>query len=441
MIAAIVTIVVVALAVGGYLGVGYLTRPALTFHGRPIADAGAPLRQAERSVAELVGRRHGAENGDTRCYYARPAGRPDAGDVGETIYCGPVLFIDGDRSRPYLSFTLAGAPTAGEAIALSASSEPVQPNPAAVPAGVHLVRPDGQQPPTGPGTLAVPQPPQAQPNVITVVSGLADTLPTSPPSAMMASQEVGIWLTRAGTLTRFGVGDDARTPPAGQHFVAFTTQPAPGQYGSADPSSQVAVSVPGAPLRALPATKAGQAVVIGVPDSGPAPTLVLDADGVTQTLTLPAGKPGAGNLTVLTRSHRQVPLPVQAPITLTLGSSPPIAGTVTASQAVLGYWARSGQNHASAPSKALLALDLALTTTGQPEPLGFDPALLTLTPVGGAPIKAADLDPGPNVYVAFEVPADFTAGNVVIAGSENTPAGTPLTVAQPVTIPVAIPGG
>jgi hypothetical protein len=290
----------------------------------------------------------------------------------------------------------------------------------------------------GSGSLTVPAPPPAAADVLTVVSGLADGLPKAPDGAVMAAQEGGVRLLRAGPVPRFGKGDDARTAPAGQTLLAFTYEDIAGQYGSAP--MQVSLAVSGVPVRTVPSLAAGEAVVVAVPAKASA-DLVLKADGLTQTLAVPSGRPGAGNVAVLARSHRQAPLKVSQPLTVALGPGAPIQGSLTATEAVLGYWARAGQNHAASTDRAYLTVDLSFSAPNQAQALAIDAALLTLTPTGGSPMKAVDLDPSDQVYAAFEVPADFTGGVITVGGSETTPAGLTLAISQPVNVPIGFQAG
>ncbi|MDT4946003.1 MAG: hypothetical protein QOH14_2736, partial [Pseudonocardiales bacterium] len=103
------------------------SEPTLTYHGRRIADPGAVLTAAESSVHALVTTRHGVDSAATRCYFTeqRKAGSGSKKtDVDALLRCGPVLFVDGDRAKTYLSIPLTSAPDSGSKVTLTPGVTP-----------------------------------------------------------------------------------------------------------------------------------------------------------------------------------------------------------------------------------------------------------------------------------------------------------------------------
>jgi hypothetical protein len=427
---------------GGWFVLHKSPSTAFTFDGRTVADPSATLQHAEKSVDALVASRHGVKNSATRCYFAVPATPPPGAkktDVDSALRCGPVLFVDGDAGRAYLSYPLSSTPGPDGDVVLTPSARPIDTQPGLLPVGFTLRRPDKRTAPLDPG-LAVPAP-QAAPGNALVAADLGNqTLPDAPNSALMVALRGGVRLTKVGPIQRFGTGDTARSAPPGQRLIAFTYMSVPGQVANnAPPPNQLGVSVNGGPVRPLPTLKGAQAVVVAVPANGHA-DLVLTADGVRQTLALPSGAPGPGNLAVLRRNSIDATLAVNKPITIKFtrpGGATNLAGTVTVTHALLGYWTDDGQHHASSGGKALLWMDFSFQAPHQASATGIDAPLLHLKPTGGAPIVAKDVDPSNRVFAVFEVPAGFTKGTVTISGHES---GNPaISVVTPVSFDVTLP--
>jgi hypothetical protein len=212
-----------------------------------------------------------------------------------------------------------------------------------------------------------------------------------------------------------------------------------GQIGNVSPTSrQLGLSVNPGAVRPLPHLAAGQVNVVAVPAGGA--DLVLNEDGIRQTIALPSGRPGPANLAVLRRDHIDAMLKINKPLTIKFtvnGTSADLSGRVTATHALIGYWTDDGKHHASSGSKALLWMDFRFKIPKQSDQTGIDAPLLKLTPAGGKPIPAKDLAPGDTVFTVFEVPATFTVGTITISGSE--PGKTAIRVVTPVTFKVAIP--
>jgi hypothetical protein len=414
---------------------------AFTLAGKTVRQPDVTLSKAEQAVDVIVAQRHGAKDATTRCYFARPVNPPSGArktDIDSAVECGPVLFVDGDARRTYLRFPLSSSPAGHGGVDLSPASAPVSSDPSSPTPDVLLSRPDGQTAPPV-GGLQVPPPPPAQKSTLVAASLTATSLPAARHDAVMASLHGGIRVTKVGVVDRFGSGDDARSAPPGERLVAFSYVSVAGQIGNVSPTSrQLGLSVDGGAVRPLPHPASGEVNVVAVPPSGA--DLVLDLDGIRQTIALPSGKPGPANLAVLRRDHIDATLSINKPMTIkftTAGTSANLAGRVTATRALIGYWTDDGKHHASSGSKALLWIDFRFKISKQTDQTGIDAPLLKLTPAGGKPIAARDLAPGDTVFTVFEVPATFTVGTITISGSE--PGKTAIRVVAPVKFEVAIP--
>jgi hypothetical protein len=442
----VVIAICAAVLAGGLTGGWFVLHKSrstpFTFDGRTVADPSATLQRAEKSVDALVASRHGVKNSATRCYFAVPATPPPGAkktDVDSALRCGPVLFVDGDAARAYLSYPLNSTPGRDGDVDLTPSARPIDTQPGLLPVGFTLRRPDKRTAPLDPG-LAVPAPQAAAGNTLVAADLGNQPLPDAPNSALMVALRGGVRLTKLGPIQRFGMGDTARSAPPGQRLIAFTYMSVPGQVANnAPPPNQLGVSVNGGPARPLPILKGAQAVVVAVPANGHA-DFVLNADGVRQTLALPSGNPGPNNLAVLRRNSIDATLAVNKPITFKFtrpSGATNLAGTVTVTHALLGYWTDDGQHHASSGGKALLWMDFSFQAPHQASATGIDAPLLHLTPTGGAQIVAKDVDPSNRVFAVFEVPAGFTKGTVTISGHES---GNPaISVVTPVSFPVTLP--
>jgi uncharacterized protein DUF2510 len=426
----------------GWFAVHKSSSNSFTFDGKAVDDPSATLVQAERSVDAIVAGRHGVKSPDTRCYFAvpdTPAKGAKKTDVDSALRCGPVLFVDGDPARTYLTYPLNSTPGNGGSVKLTASARPINTQPGLPPLGFELRRPDEQSTPTG-SALAVPPPQPARPDTLVAADLGAETLSDAPAGAVMVALRGGVKLTKVGQIGRYGTGDAARGAPPGRRLVAFTYMYVPGQVANNSPApNQLGVSVNGGAARRLPPVKGTQAVVVAVPNNGRA-DLVLDADGVRQTLALPSGAPGTRNLAVLRRTSIDATVAVNRPISFRFnrpGNVTTLAGTLTVTHALLGYWTDDGQHHASDGNHALLWMDFRFQAPHQARETGVDAPLLKLTPAGGQSIVAKDVDPTSRVFAVFEVPATFAKGTVTISGSES---GNPaISVVTPISFPVTIP--
>lgn len=421
--------------------------PSLTYNGKTISNASGVLSGAETSLDSTVKSRHGVESSDTRCYYAKSANPPKGttkSDVQNTLYCGPVLFVDGSTSAEYLKVPITSTGTSGGNATLSAQKDISTLQPVAVGGDVVLTRPDGKKPPAGNGGLSVPKPPPAAKNSLVATSLGSTPAPGKPAQAVMEGSSRKVTLVAAGEISRYGRGDDARSAPPGQKLLAFQLQ-----YGfgalSTDTSGALVKLVVDGTARDIPQASGDQYDVAAVPSSSTVAVQLTD-HGVTQTLALPGGQPGPNNLLVLARTHRTALIgqTFDVPIRLTRGSQTVNATFhASASLASLDYWPPANTAlHPSAPDKGFLTVRVNYTTTDEPgKTFGFDPGILTLKLASGAVLHARNIAPNGKISNVFEVPADFTSGTVSISGSEQVSGGITLTVRSAKSFPVTLQAG
>jgi hypothetical protein len=461
LIVGLVAVLAAGLSVGGYLLFRGESSPTFTFDGKAIDSPNKPLQQTAAIVRSLVSSRHGAQSKDTRCYYAlraQPTQGAEKSDIDDSIWCGPVLFVDGDPGKQYLRFPLNSQPTNGDKVTLTPSGQPISDDPESVPSGFTLKRPDNATPSSGPGDLSAPAPPPAAANALLATDVGTVTVPSAPHGAMIGSINGGVTLTRLGTVRRYGSGDTARCAPRGSQLLAFRLTGAMGDDGvPADLSSHAKVSINGGAGRRLPNADTDQYLVVAVPNSARSVELVLNDGGYQQTLSLLSGKPGSRNIKVLTRSHRHSDVhrtgSVRFTFSQTVGfpdgsSGTSQTGTFTVDGATLAFSLPTKHVKASSTSKALLYIEAMYTVPQSPgRNLGFPPETMTFTPAGGAPIRARNVATSADlVYDIFEVPADLTSGTLHIAGSftekfVNSSSSYTTAVATPITVPVTFPAG
>lgn len=420
--------------------------PQFTYQGKEVSEPAKVLTRAETNVRALVKSRHGAENGNTRCYFAQPA-KPASGakksDIEQALRCGPVLFVDGDTSQPYLSVPFTATTKDDKAI-LAPRSSLNGLEPAALGSGVKLVRPDGKQAPKGSGGLKVPAPPPAEKDVLTTASLGPTPEPATLDNARIVGKDTGVRLEAAGQIARYGSGDDARSAPAGEKLIAFQLALIEGDV-SGSGTARPQLVVPGGATRSIPETTGSDEWVIVAVPSNSTPVLQLADAGYTQTLTLPDGKAGANNLAVLARSHRTQTLSFGASVPIKLsrgGRTASATWHATATFASLDYWIPNHEDqHARDPHSAVLSMALEYTDPDSPgKTYGFDPALLQLKITGGGTVHARNVAAANKIFDVFDVPASFTGGTVYITGSEKVQ-GITVRVAKAVSFPVSFAAG
>lgn len=447
----IAAVVVAALVAAGL--VYFLTRPdkpKLTFEGKKIKNADKVLSQAEDYTRSLAESRHGATNDDTRCYFAvpkNPTGGAKDTDVDTSLRCGPVLFVDGDTSRPYLRFLLTPQPS-GSSTELSVASKPSNDEPESAGSDVNLKRPDGKKAPDGAGGLKVPDPPAAQDGTVTTaVLGPAKAPATLSTPTLMKSRTTGVEVLATGTVDRYGTGDDARSAPKGKRLIAVQLKGVSGEFDDSDPFTSLKFDDGAGSTKDVPEPQTEQWVVAVASSSG-TPKLILTADGVTQYIDLSTGKPGPDNIQVLARTNRKFTTAMRLNITRTVsgGGATPTNQVLNTSfaSAQLRYWPSSEITNITpgSPDKAYLVVDMDYNYAGSTGgPYGFDPALLRLQISGRATsIPAKNVDSGDFILDVFEVPATFTTGTIVIGGTTKLGAYT-VTIANAGKISVTINGG
>ena len=417
--------------------------PTLTYHGKSIAQAGTALSRTESLLQTYVQNRHGASNESTRCYFtvqAHPAKGAAENDVGDALWCGPVLFVDGDASKPYVAVHLTSH-TADTRLTLTPPTSLDNLPSYAADDSLKLVRPDGKTPPS-PTRLAVPAPPHAARGVQTI-----DTLgPVRAPRSVgtrMISKTAGVVLDAAGVVPRYGQFDGARSAPPGQQLIAFQFHFVPGDVTEGF-TSQAQVVIDGRTTRQVPQTDSADQWDIVAIGLGSTAVLQLRDGGYTQTLSLPDGKPGAHNLAVLGRRHRSEILHRKPTVAATFSNgfgSVSVTFHVHATIALLDYWVPGHPTkHATGPGRAILTVHLTYTDPDQPgKTFGFEPDLLRLRLPNGKYVHSRNVARKKNfVFDIFEVPASFTRGTVQITGSDDV-GGITLTISETVGIAVSIP--
>jgi hypothetical protein len=393
--------------------------------------------------------RHGAKAADARCYFTadpaagpvRPAGRESTEQpiaVGDRLFCGPVLFVDGDPSRPYLTFNLLASPSGPHSMRLALDSTVGEPDEADPRPASELVRPDGKQP--GPDHLRPPRPPAAVGDVLTTASTLRSPISPAPADAQMVGQLSGVRLVEYGFVDNYGWGDRARTAPAGFRLLAFATNPMPGEL--ADQPPDLSVRVDGQERGPLTATS--DYLVTAVPVHARSVDLVLTDSGLKQSISLLTGRPAGANPAVTARTHLSQQLAVTRPIRVllkTAAGAGQLSGTLILRALSLTYWAADG-SQCGGTDRAWLHIAASVKLDGDRQPYGAEAGLLTVQLPGSGPLPArnAAIDPSQQVDDVIDVPASATTGQVSYAGTLQTSKGT-ITVLTPVSIPFDIPAG
>lgn len=442
---AILAAVLVAALVGGGLFF-FLRGDDITYQGRDVVEPEKVLSEAESTLNRIVEERHGVASDSTLCYFV--AKNADTTDIEDRVVCGPVLFVDGDAAKPYLTFPLQASSGDGDA-RLTVSTEPDSPEPAELDNPDLLRRPDGVTPPDGNGGLSVPEPPRAEAGIFTVVPTETIDLESTPATARVGSPTMSIELSGIGEPERYGRGDDARRPAENEKFVAFELASAPGERGpvadfsltvQVDDADPVALpegaDLPGGPVR----------MAISVPDDTGDISLVVTEGTLVQRISLTTGEPDPGNIAVWQRTNRSQALTFSQAITLRASQpgfvTEDLAGTLTARQVDLNYFAGPNLDRTpSGPGQALLVVDAILDLAGQVGQL--EPPFWSLTLPDGTVLPAGDLNDDPSlISIAFDVPASFTGGTLNFGGVLTTASGLTFdSLGVFLAIPIAIPEG
>jgi hypothetical protein len=242
----------------------------------------------------------------------------------------------------------------------------------------------------------------------------------------MAARTGGVRIDGLADVDQVGSGTAARVAPVGGRLRAFhlTTWPCAVPPCRKWTKLDLQVRV-GSETRALP--DASGTYVVALPQGTTEAELVMQVDGVTQTLSLLTGQPGARNIAVLARPH--LTTRVGATVTLTDTTSKAIqygdgVGRLTATRnvsirsATLGYYV--GGREPRSPSHAFLRFDATFTRP-------YAPGTTYLIQTGEMRFRAddgtvydgveADLDPKKtHTTTVFEVPADITGGTLLLGG-------------------------
>jgi hypothetical protein len=420
--------------------------PKFTYHGKPVASAAKVLSSAEAKVDAVVRERHGRKSDDTRCYFAQPKKATSGAkstDVASALECGPVLFVDGDTARQYLPVPLQQTSAKGGQAKLATTGSLASAVPIAIGPSVKLARPDGKSAPKGDGGLKVPAPPAAADDAL-LATGLGTTAPPKTlTGAVMGAQSETVTLVAAGEIARYGTGDSARSAPAGKKLVAFQVKSAAGDVNS-DATATPKLTIAGGASRSLPQLSGDdQWIVAAVPSAGGA-ALTLDADGYKQSLSLPDGKPGSGNLAVLARRHNSAFLFRSFNVSVKAsekGASANLTLHGRLNLVSLNFWVPGHTNvHASSPRNGMLTADASYTRKGSSKRFGFDPKLLRLKLPDGRTLGARNVAGSGHVDDVFEVPAGFTRGTLQVTGSYKSGKVT-IRVTHTVSLGISIPAG
>jgi hypothetical protein len=245
-------------------------------------------------------------------------------------------------------------------------------------------------------------------------------------------------------VDRYGSGAAARSAPDGQELLAFRITVEAGDIGSAPASGGLTVSVAGGPARKVESMPdPSDYIILALPKSDTA-SLVLDDGGFKQTLSLPDGKAGPGNILVLARKHRFVAIGKTAsvPVSLSNGSnSADVTYHATFATASLDFWVpRHPDRHPVSATDALLSVDIDYTDPTHPGTFGWDPQLLKLRLPNGTVLAARNIAAVNRIFDVFEVPAGFTTGTLEVTGSEKVQ-GISLTVSRAAVFTISLAAG
>lgn len=442
----VIAAVVVAALIGGGLFF-FLGGEDITYQGRDVVEPEKVLTDAEATLAGIVEARHGATGDGTACYFV--AKNADTTDVEDVVVCGPVLFVDGDVSKPYLTFPLQVS-TGNADARITVAAEPEGADPAGLANPDLLRRPDGTSPPDGSGGLAVPDAPRADGGVFAVVPADSLELESTPSNARIGSPTMSVAVSGIGEPGRYGRGDDARRPAEGEKFVGFEITSGPGESGPVGAFS-IAVQVGDDDPMPLPDDADLSAdpvqIVLSVPEESEDATLIVTEGALVQSLSLTTGEPDPDNVAVWQRANRNQVLSYAQAITIRASQpgfvTEDFPATLVVNQVVLTYFAGPNLDRApSAPGQAFLVLDAGLNIAGQ-NALGLDPPYWSTTLPDGTVLAAADLNDDPSlISIAFEVPATFTEGTLTFGGVLTTASGLTFdSLGVVLSIPIAIEAG
>lgn len=296
---------------------------------------------------------------------------------------------------------------------------------------------DGQEPASG-------ERPTTTESAATEGSGATDDAPRAPAvgaGAVIAAPEVrvpearrrlamaartgGVRVARLGQVESVGTGDDERSAPEGGRLLAFRLA----DWSCGSDSCRgwrrlgLRVDVDGT-RQDLPGGDA-DTFVVALPTGSSGADLVLHADGLRQTISLTDARPGSGNIAVLARQGRvdrvgeRFTMTERTSIAFDYGDrvTDTVPRAVTVSRAELTWFARDARP--SSASRAFLEVKAHYTIpygAGAGERYSFELREMSLVGADGKTYRARDLDDGPGIDPAFEVPAGLEGGTLVLGG-------------------------
>ena len=419
----------------------------LTLDDRTVSDPDGVLAEADDALAAYTESRHGATSEDSRCWFELTDAGGDA--VRDALVCGPVLFVDGDAARSWLSFPVT-AEADGDEVRLTVAPEPADPEPGTRPDADLLHRPDGGDPPEGSGGLEVPGPLRAEPG--SAIPGPFEDVAWAPPATagLLSGPGASIALTGLATPDRVGSGDGARRAAEGERLLAVQYAVGPGEgLTTAAPRVTYVVDdadpVPVEPSLLTPGSTVEAA--LSVPEDAEVVDLVVDDAGVQQRLSLLTGAPAEGNIQVVTRANRRFDLNASQQLPGTISGpgivpTPDVPFTITVANGALVWFGGLDGSKRPGPARAWLVVDATMITPNS-APSSVLPGFLTLTLPDGTVVPADDLNDDPALaLLAFDVPATFTDGVLGLTGVATFPDGVVVDFGPGrLDFPIAIPAG
>jgi hypothetical protein len=431
---------------------------AVSYSGSTVDNAHAVISGADAAFVRYVRDHHGARSEHARCYFNQVGGRAGT-DVSATVFCGPVLFYGGAAPAMYLRYPLSPSGAAvHNHLRLQLGDLPASATPQSLPVDARLERPDGRTLPEGADGVVPPPPPPAPFYAVVRVNGSdLPRLSPAPDTATIGSRNVQVTMRASGFVPYYGHDAHARSAPPGQRLLGFQLQIGQGEIGSLNDAEQpvrIGLALDDGSTRALPLALGDMStnepktrfVVAAVPADARTADLVVRDAGITQRLSILTGVPGKDNIAVLARPatarHGKATSTGRALAKVDAsGRQSRTRLTLLLSGAHLGYFSFYGPEHASAPDRALLGLDLYYQIPDDPCPGSacadmFGAKNLVLLPDGGAPIRAHEFT---GHDVEFDVPATFHSGTVIISGASRTWSGRIVTLIRPYRVRVSFP--
>lgn len=415
--------------------------PAYTWDGEAIADPQAAIDEADDVFLAGAEDRGGSLSDDSRCYFVLPADE-DADrktDVADYLRCGPVLFVDDDPSDGvWLTYALDDS-EGDDGIELTIADQPQSRQPSKIENSESLSRPDEEEAPGGDGGIEAPAPPRSESGLFLADDPLLENMELEPTLVTATGLTMSVDLLGFSELERYGSADEARRPADGETFLAFEIGPGEGDqfHGTGtevsdaylNSTATVSLDVDGETTELIGADADrlvfSHRFLISVPDDYSAADLVLTDSDVVQRISLVTLEPAPENLQVLARSSRDQTLDAnrEFPATVTHpdGTVQPAAINATVRAVRLLYYVKIIPGVVpSGPDKAFLAIDQSITSPDlqitAENNIGLEPGHFHLETDDGV-IEAQNIAPGEGLFVVFEVPATFTTGTLVVAGS------------------------